>query len=240
MSRNELNYEILLEVTNVLNLQRDWQGLWGAITKQIQRVVPWDRAGILLYDPKLDGFRFHAVVTNVQRPALSADTIIPRTGSAMGWVYDHRQVHVRPNLHQKQVFLEDKYYLEEGLGRMINFPLIVHDECLGTLNIGSRQVGDPDPEDVKFLQLVATHIATAIAQVRAYEEIRRLGEQLKRQNEYLVEEVKLSRNVGTMVGQSSAVPTHPRSHSGRRSDFQLRAAVGRDGHRQRTLGQGRA
>lgn len=203
MSRNELNYEILLEVTNVLNLQRDWQGLWGAITKQIQRVVPWDRAGILLYDPKLDGFRFHAVVTNVQRPALSADTIIPRTGSAMGWVYDHRQVHVRPNLHQKQVFLEDKYYLEEGLGRMINFPLIVHDECLGTLNIGSRQVGDLDPEDVKFLQLVATHIATAIAQVRAYEEIRRLGEQLKRQNEYLVEEVKLSRNVGTMVGQSS-------------------------------------
>ena len=203
MTKNELNYEILLEVTNVLNLQRDWEGLWKAVTKQIQRVVPWDRAGILLYDPQQDGFRFYAVVTNAP-PALSADTIVPRVGSAMGWVYDHKQVHVRPNLHQQQVFLEDKYYLEEGLGRMINFPLLVHDECLGTLNIGSRQTGEPDPDDVKFLQLVATHIATAIAQVRAYEEIKRLSEQLKRQNEYLAEEVKLSRNFGTMVGQSAA------------------------------------
>lgn len=204
MTKNELNYEILLEVTRVLNLQRDWEGLWDAITKQIQRVVPWDRAGILLYDSKQDGFRFYAVVTNVERRALSADMVIPRAGSAMGWVYNHRQVHVRPNLHQQQVFVEDKYYLQEGLGRMINFPLIVHDECLGTLNIGSRQTGDPDPDDVKFLQLVAIHIATAIAQVRAYEEIKRLGEQLKRQNEYLAEEVKLSRNFGTMVGQSAA------------------------------------
>lgn len=203
MTKNELNYEILLEVTNVLNLQRDWEGLWKAVTKQIQRVVPWDRAGILLYDPQRDGFRFYAVVTNAP-PALSADTIIPRVGSAMGWVFDHRQVHVRPNLHQQQVFLEDKYYLEEGLGRMINFPLLVHDECLGTLNLGSRQTGEPDPDDVKFLQLVATHIATAIAQVRAYEEIKRLSEQLTRQNEYLAEEVKLSRNFGTMVGQSHA------------------------------------
>ncbi|WP_447979004.1 sigma 54-interacting transcriptional regulator [Candidatus Nitrospira bockiana] len=202
MTKAELNYEVLLEVTNVLNLQRDSEGLWKAITRQIQRVVPWDRAGILLYDPVHDGFRFYAVVTNVERPALSRETIIPRVGSAMGWVYDRKQLHVRPNLHQEQVFLEDKFYLEEGLGRMINFPLLVQDECLGTLNIGSRETGEPDPEDLKFLQQVATQIAYAIAHVRAYEHIKRLSEQLSRENEYLAEEVRVSRNMGALVGRS--------------------------------------
>jgi formate hydrogenlyase transcriptional activator len=87
---------------------------------------------------------------------------------------------------------------------MINLPLIVHDTCLGTMNIGSVQTGEPDPEDLKFLQLVATQISFAIDHVRAYERIKRLSEQLSCENEYLAEEVKLSRNLGTMVGESAA------------------------------------
>lgn len=202
MSRAELNYEILLEVTNVLNSQRDSESLWKEITRQIQRVVSWDRAGILLFDGQQDAFRFYAVVTTTESPALNRQAIIPRIGSAAGWVYNRRQIHVRPNLHHEQVFMEDKFYLEEGLGRMINFPLLAHDKCLGTLNIGSRQTGEPNADDVKFLQQVATQIAFAIAHVRAYEEIKRLSEQLSHENEYLAEEVKRSRNFGTMIGQS--------------------------------------
>jgi formate hydrogenlyase transcriptional activator len=156
MSRAELNYEILLELTNVLTSQRDTESLWQAIAQQIRRVVPWDRAGIVLYDSDVDAFRFYAVVTSSESPVLGRDTLIPRNKSAVGWVYEHRQIHVRPNLHAEQVFFEDTYYLQEGLGRMINLPLMVHDTCLGTLNIGSVQTGEPDPEDVKFLQLVAT------------------------------------------------------------------------------------
>jgi formate hydrogenlyase transcriptional activator len=202
MSRAELNYEILLELTNVLTSQRDTESLWQVIARQIRRVVPWDRAGIVLYDRDVDAFRFYAVVTSSETPVLNRDTLIPKKESAVGWVYEHRQIHVRPNLHAEQVFFEDTYYLQEGLGRMINLPLIVHDTCLGTLNIGSVQTGEPDPEDLKFLQLVATQISFAIDHVRAYERIKRLSEQLSRENEYLAEEVRLSRNLGTMVGES--------------------------------------
>ena len=203
MSRAELNYEILLELTNVLTSQRDTESLWQAIARQIRRVVPWDRAGIVLYDRDVDAFRFYAVVTSSETPVLNRDTLIPKKESAVGWVYEHRQTHVRPNLHAEQVFFEDTYYLQEGLGRMINLPLIVHDTCLGTLNIGSVQTGEPDPEDLRFLQLVATQISFAIDHVRAYERIKRLSEQLSRENEYLAEEVRLSRNLGTMVGESA-------------------------------------
>ena len=141
MQRATLNYETLLEVTNALNSQRDIESLWRVIADQIQKVIPWDRAGITLYEPNTDSFRFYAVVTNLATPALAHDTVIPREGSAVGWVYDHRRLHIRADLQREQVFLEDRYYVQEGLGRMINLPLLVQDHCLGTLNIGSVQAG---------------------------------------------------------------------------------------------------
>ncbi len=103
-------YHALLEVSNVLNSQRGMDGLWQACTERIKDVVPWERAGVLLYVPEEDGFRFHALETAVPKRVLQRGTIIPRTGSAVGWVYEHREVHVRPHLQKEQVFYEDRLY----------------------------------------------------------------------------------------------------------------------------------
>lgn len=198
----EGSYRALLAVTNVLNSQRDTDSLWRAITEQIGKVLPWERAGITLFNPDTDSFQFYAVETSMPLRQLQRDAVIPKAGSAVGWVYDHRTIHVRPNLQQEQMFLEDEYYVREGLGRMINSPLLIGDSCIGTLNIGSIQHGDPDPEDLEFLQLVATQIAYAIDHVRSYEQIDRLRQQLARENEYLVEELRSTHNFGTMIGGS--------------------------------------
>ncbi len=195
-------YRTLLEVTNILNSQRDTEGLWKAITGHVKQVIPWERAGITLFHPDLDAFRFYAVETTMPVVKLKCDAIIPRQGSAMGWVYENRTMHVRPHIQQQQIFLEDAYYFQEGLGRMINLPLLVGDNCLGSLNIGSVESGDPDPQSVEFLRQVATQIALAIDHVRAYEEINRLREKLARENAYLLEEIKISHDFGAMVGNS--------------------------------------
>ena len=94
MQRATLNFETLLEVTNALNSQRDIESLWRVIADQIQKVIPWDRAA-LPYEPSTDSFRFYAVITNMATPALAHDSVIPRKGSAVGWVYDHRRPHIR-------------------------------------------------------------------------------------------------------------------------------------------------
>jgi formate hydrogenlyase transcriptional activator len=200
----EENYRALLAVTNILNQQRDTDSLWRAITEHIRQVVPWERAGITLYHQESDSFRFYALETSLPVRVLQRDAIIPRAGSAVGWVFDHQQIHIRPFLGVKRLFLEDESYLEEGLGRMINLPLLVGDACLGTLNIGSVQDGDPDPGDVEFLGQVAKQIALAIDHVRAYEQIEQLRQQLVRENEYLVQEIKQTHNFGEMVGKGQA------------------------------------
>ena len=198
------SYRALLAVTNVLNSQRDTNSLWPAITEQIRKVLPWERAGITLYDQDADGFRFYAVETSLPNRVLQRDAVIPKAGSAVGWVYDHRAIHIRPDLNRERVFLEDQYFVEEGLGRMINLPLLIGERCIGTLNIGSIERGEPYPAHVEFLQLVATQIAYAIDHVKAYEQIDLLRHQLARENEYLAEELKLTHNFGEMVGGSAS------------------------------------
>ncbi len=198
-------YQTLLEVTNVLNFQQDSDSLWKAIAGHIKQIVSWERAGITLYHSDIDAFRFYAVETSMPIVRLKCDAIIPREGSAMGWVYANRRIHIRPHIQQEPMFLEDAYYQEEGLGRMINLPLMVGGNCLGSLNIGSIEAGDPDPENVEFLGQVAKQIALAIDHVRAYEEISRLRDQLARENAYLLEEIKISHDFGAMVGKSQKV-----------------------------------
>ena len=68
MRRAELSFETLLEVTNVLNSQRDLESLWQVIAEQIHAVIPWDRAGITLYEPASNTFRFYAVATHMAEP----------------------------------------------------------------------------------------------------------------------------------------------------------------------------
>jgi formate hydrogenlyase transcriptional activator len=198
-------YQALLDVSNVLNSQRQMDSLWQACTECIKAVVTWERAGVLLYAPEENGFRFHALETNMPKRVLERGAIIPRPGSAVGWVYDHREVHVRPDLHHHQVFLEDQYYAEEGLGRMVNLPLLARGHCLGTLNIGSVASGQPDDETLDFLRQVAIQVALAIDNVRAYERLTQLTQQLTKQNAYLSEEVKQQCDFGLLIGKSDSL-----------------------------------
>ncbi|MDT7043211.1 sigma-54-dependent Fis family transcriptional regulator [Candidatus Nitronereus thalassa] len=202
MNRIETNYRALLKVAIELNSQRNTKSLWQAITAQIHQVMPWARASVTLYDAEADGFRFYVVATNLPKVVVKQNSVIPRMGSGMGWVYEHKTFHVRPDLKHEQVFLEDAWYVKEGLGRMINFPLLVKEKCLGILNIGSVDAGHPSSEDLEFLSQVAMQIAYAIDHVQAYEEISRLHQQLARENTYLVQELKQTKMFGPMVGKS--------------------------------------
>src|SRR5262249_21524529 len=148
--------------------------------------------------------RFYVIATTFAQEVLQRNAVVPRVGSGMGWAYDQKAVHIRPDLKREQVFLEDKSYVQEGLERMINLPLLVRDRCVGVLNIGSIESGAPDPGDLEFLTQVAMQIAYAIDPVQAYEQIDRLRDQLARENVYLTEELRLMKNAGSLVGASLA------------------------------------
>jgi transcriptional regulator with GAF, ATPase, and Fis domain len=82
-------------------------------------------------------------------------------------------------------------------------PIIYKGEMLGVVAVFSRA---NVPERAKVWgRIFADHIAGAIANARAFEEIHRLKSQLEQQNAYLQEEVVEAKAFGELVGQSAAL-----------------------------------
>ena len=82
-------------------------------------------------------------------------------------------------------------------------PIIYKGEVLGLIAVFSR-ANVPEGAEV-WGRVFADHIAGAIANARAFEEIQRLKSQLEQQNAYLQEEVVEAKAFGDLVGQSAAL-----------------------------------
>ncbi len=76
-------------------------------------------------------------------------------------------------------------------------------QVLGVLGLFSRQ--QPGESCFEWLRMIADHLAAAIANARALEEIESLKRRLELENEYLREEAHESSSYGELVGQSPAL-----------------------------------
>jgi transcriptional regulator with GAF, ATPase, and Fis domain len=82
-------------------------------------------------------------------------------------------------------------------------PIIYKGEVLGVIAAFSR-ANVPDGAEV-WSRVFANHVAGAIANARAFEEIQQLKAQLEQQNAYLQEEVVEAKAFGDLIGQSAAL-----------------------------------
>ena len=82
-------------------------------------------------------------------------------------------------------------------------PIVYKGEVLGVVSGFTRE--DPPDEVRMWGRIFADHIGAAIANARAFEEIRRLKGLLEQQNVYLQDEVVEAKAFGELVGQSAAL-----------------------------------
>ena len=82
-------------------------------------------------------------------------------------------------------------------------PIIYKDEVLGVLGAFSHT--NVPSEASWWGRVFADHIAAAIVNARAFEEIQRLKAELEQQNAYLREEIVEAKAFGDLVGQSAAL-----------------------------------
>jgi transcriptional regulator with GAF, ATPase, and Fis domain len=92
---------------------------------------------------------------------------------------------------------------QEGIRGFHGQPIIYKGETLGVLAVFERE---PVTEEATvWFRMIADHVAVAIANARAFEEIERLKAQLELENTFLKEEVLEAQNFGEIVGQSPAI-----------------------------------
>jgi transcriptional regulator with GAF, ATPase, and Fis domain len=98
---------------------------------------------------------------------------------------------------------EPEWVRKERITSFAGQPLIHRGEVLGVLGLFGRE--ELGPSCFEWLGMIANHLAAAIANARALDEIESLKKRLELENEYLREEVHLSASYGELVGKSPAL-----------------------------------
>jgi len=92
--------------------------------------------------------------------------------------------------------------LKMGIRSSCAIPLITRKGKLGTLNLGSTRNYAFSPQDISFLTQVASQLANALDNARAYREIGDLTDKLKKEKLYLQDEVRSVLNFEEIIGES--------------------------------------
>ncbi len=95
-----------------------------------------------------------------------------------------------------------KWAKDEGIRGFGGQPLVHRGQVLGVLGVFSRTtIGD---QCLDWLRMIADHVASAIANAQAWEEIESLRNRLELENDYLQEELR-GESFGEMIGLSAAL-----------------------------------
>jgi formate hydrogenlyase transcriptional activator len=221
-SAAEEKYRILLEVSEAANAQLDFVGVLEAVARVLGTIVPVDAIGVATVDGET--VRAHAihVVGHARRSGETfvdaaarglnvtpeqIPTYFPLAGSAVALVARTGRAYVGEDLEAEMRFPEDERLVAIGVRCYVRAPLFVRDRLIGAIIFSRVSAQRFTTEDVAILEGVARPMAMAVANSLAYEEIRRLKDELQQENLVLREEIDQESMFEEIVGCSPVLQT---------------------------------
>ena len=104
---------------------------------------------------------------------------------------------------QNDWIVRPEWAKREGIRSFAGHPLMFRGKLLGVIGVFSRK--SLVEQEFKWLGLFANQAAVAIANARAFEEVKRLQRQLEGENDYLQEQVQQGFEFGAILGTSNAL-----------------------------------
>jgi formate hydrogenlyase transcriptional activator len=193
----------LLEINNAIitNLTRD--ALFASAYEAIGRVVSFDRAAFLLYQPESYTLKLVSMAgpseSEFFRTGREYDL---RESRISAWVLENQEVVTRGDLRREQESPNEKRLVGEGIQSYCVVPLVAMGESIGTFTVWSETENRYTEADAELLREVANQVALAIANMKSYEEIASLKARLEKENVYLQEEIRCEHNFEEIVGDS--------------------------------------
>ena len=204
---------LLLEITNSMISKLDFGHLIETLSTSLLSVTRCDFCALLLPEANTDELRVTTLYNPEARGSLSDGTMIPIHGSMCGkafrtgetqYVNSFDEVVEDPDSFGSSV--GRRFYrrlMAEGLASGCDLPLIGRSGVIGVLAALKRSEKAFQPDDVVFLEQVATQVAIAVENAIDYE---KATEEKNRETErrlYLEEEIRAE--FGSIVGNSPAL-----------------------------------
>jgi PAS domain S-box-containing protein len=184
--------ETLYRITAQLAVSLDMNRVLNRALELVVKAVRAERAAILMVEVQPEGSD-EPRERLIYRAALGVDFELPPGGiptrfyrgkGLAGWVVEHREAAIVPDVRQDPRWIEPR---EDGSGycSAMAVPLLVGDEVLGVLLLFHSQPDRFDEDHLRLVEMAAIQVANASNNAKLYGLIRdqaeRLGEMLKAQ-----------------------------------------------------------
>lgn len=201
--------KLILELTNQVVSNLNFQELLQAISTSVRRVMRCDAVAIMLPEPDGVNLRKHALDYPDSRGFFAEIALIPIEDTMPGQTFRTGKPSVINRLDQSQMSA-DMYAKAtgEGMNSFCDMALVSRDRVLGVLALASREENAFDQNEVAFLSQVARQVAIGLENALAYGEITNLKDKLAQEKLYLEEEIRGEMDfegIVGIVGQSSAL-----------------------------------
>jgi signal transduction histidine kinase len=159
-------------VTDVALTHLDLEELLQALLRRTRDVLDVDTCATLLLDAERNELVARAALGIEEE--VEQGVRLPVGAGFAGTVASSRAPVILPDLDRAQVL--NPILREKGLKSMLGVPLMVRDEVIGVMHVGTLTPRDFDGDDVELLELVAERAALAIEKARVHEEMVRLDQ----------------------------------------------------------------
>jgi formate hydrogenlyase transcriptional activator len=206
LSKERSRLETLLNVSNALVSSLNVHKLFQQVSASIRRVMRQGFTHLALYDETGDAMRTYVLDVADNRDFIPPETMVPVSECPAGiaFVLGERKVFTRTDLESiNSEFTRN--LLAKGVRTLCCFPLVSRGRKLGTLGLSSPSEDAFPPYDLDLLAQVASQVAIAVDNARAYDEIAKLKDRLSKEKLYLEEEIHSDHNFGEIVGNSPAL-----------------------------------
>jgi len=179
----ETRYEALIRVSNAIGTHRDPKELFGALVRELHRVVQFDHVGVSIRDEKSNTFRWHCVDAATEAEILP-DPELKMEESDVWWVYQNQEPLVTSLATQHAQVCKFREILKKhGIRSVCTLPLTTAHRKVGALTFASKALDIYTAEEVHFLAVVAEQIALAFDNALHFAAAQASQEQLRKKSE---------------------------------------------------------
>ena len=184
MDHMHSQYQALLEISEAIASHRELDQLFSELAPRLHRVVQFDFANLILYEPDRKALKSHVLET--PDPAYTCPPGECPMENPGGWVWQTQQPWVVSRLAEDSKFPELSSWLSDrGVQSLCLVPATTALRRLGTLAFGSRFEAAYSEADVIFLQQVARQVAVAVDNAHNFAHAQTVQKQLEEERDRL-------------------------------------------------------
>ena len=173
-----------MEISEAIASHRELDQLFRDLAPRLHRVVEFDFANLILYEPTRKSMRSHVLETPETAYACPPGECPMETVG--GWVRDTQNPWIVSNvIHDKQFPNVAEWLRDHGVFSVCVVPVTTALRKLGALAFGSRMAAAYSEIDVIFLQQVARQVAVAVDNALNFEQAQSGQQQLQNERDRL-------------------------------------------------------